>query len=117
MKAMASGCTKCRTAERPSTKPRGHAIAPLDSLPTQIPLDETSPPQAPPKKPSRIRAALVAIIPPLIVFGLVRGWLLFITREAGKSTDSSSTFIQWDAHLYLDIARKGYDLFHCTRRE
>jgi hypothetical protein len=55
-------------------------------------------------------------LPPLIAF--ICGWLLIASQvpHGLAAAINPATFIRWDSHLYLSIARHGYLLlFHCHR--
>ncbi|MFC1890736.1 hypothetical protein ACFL4G_13380 [Thermodesulfobacteriota bacterium] len=54
------------------------------------------------------------LLPPLAVFLLVRAVLLAASLQVGADTFDKGTWIQWDSHFYLQIARSGHELFPCS---
>jgi hypothetical protein len=51
--------------------------------------------------------------PPLLAFALARAVSWVVAARLGVDAFAARTWVQWDAGIYLDIARKGYQLFHC----
>src|SRR5438105_3299106 len=53
------------------------------------------------------------LAPPLLAFVLARGLSWAVAAQAGADAFAAGTWVKWDAGLYLDVARNGYQLFRC----
>lgn len=63
----------------------------------------------------RALRAGAAVLPPLLVFGLVRWMMARAAATAGFDAARAESWVRWDARHYLAIATTGYEYFSCAR--